>query len=176
LLAQLSEARSLGFAAKPVLVGPVTYLALGKAQDDSDKLALLPRLLPVYQQLLAALAQAGAEWVQLDEPVLVTELDAAWQAALTTAYAALQGAGPKILVATYFGRLGENLKLAASLPVDGIHLDVVNAGAEVDSLLAALPESRVLSLGVVNGRNIWRCDLSAILDRLEGYASTQTAA
>jgi 5-methyltetrahydropteroyltriglutamate--homocysteine methyltransferase len=152
---------------KPVIVGPVTYLHLGKAKDDSDKLALLPRLLPVYRELLAVLAAEGADWVQLDEPVLVTELDAKWQTALRTAYDALHGAGPKLLLATYFGRLGENLALTVSLPVDGIHLDAINARSEIDGLLAALPKSSVLSLGVVNGRNIWRADLESILDYLE---------
>ncbi|HET8935174.1 MAG TPA: 5-methyltetrahydropteroyltriglutamate--homocysteine S-methyltransferase [Polyangiales bacterium] len=169
LLAQLAEARAQGVKAKPVIVGPVTYLALGKTKDESDKLALLPKLLPVYRALLVALAEAGAEWVQVDEPVLVTELDAKWQAAFTTAYAALTGAGPKLLVASYFGRLSENLALAASLPVDGIHLDAVCASNEIESLLAKLPEGRVLSLGVVNGRNIWRADLHAILDRIEPF-------
>jgi 5-methyltetrahydropteroyltriglutamate--homocysteine methyltransferase len=167
LLSQLREARALGVKIKPVIVGPVTYLHLGKAKDDSDKLALLPRLLPVYRELLAVLAAEGADWVQLDEPVLVTELDAKWQTALRTAYDALHGAGPKLLLATYFGRLGENLALTASLPVDGIHLDAINARSEIDGLLAALPKSSVLSLGVVNGRNIWRADLESILDYLE---------
>jgi len=167
LVSQLREARALGVKVKPVVVGPVTYLHLGKAKDDSDKLALLPRLLPIYRELLSVLAREGAEWVQLDEPVLVTELDAKWQTALRTAYGSLKGAGPKLLLATYFGRLGENLALAASLPVDGIHLDAINARGEIDSLLAALPKSSVLSLGVVNGRNIWRADLEAILDYLE---------
>ena len=167
LLGELAEARAQGISAKPVIIGPVTYLAIGKAKDDSDKLALLPKLLPVYRELLAALAAAGAQWVQVDEPVLVTELDAAWQAAFETAYEALSGAGPRLLIATYFGRLSGNLALAMSLPVDGLHLDAVNADSEVEAVLARLPEGRVLSLGVVNGRNIWRADLERILARLE---------
>ncbi len=167
LVAQLREARALGLQAKPVLVGPVTYLYLGKAKDDSDKLALLPRLLPIYRELLSTLAAEGAEWVQLDEPVLVTELDAKWQTALRSAYDTLEHAGSKLLLATYFGRLGDNLALAARLPVDGVHLDAINARQEIDGLIAALPETSVLSLGVVNGRNIWRADLEAVLDYLE---------
>ncbi|MCL6487202.1 MAG: 5-methyltetrahydropteroyltriglutamate--homocysteine S-methyltransferase, partial [Janthinobacterium lividum] len=89
LLQQLAQARQLGVKTKPVLIGPVTYLWLGKAKDNSDKLALLQGLLPVYVQLLQALAAQGVEWVQIDEPILVTELDSAWQQALVTAYDAL---------------------------------------------------------------------------------------
>jgi methionine synthase II (cobalamin-independent) len=92
LLEQLAEAKAQGVKAKPVIVGPVTYLALGKAKDESDKLALLPRLLPVYAQLLATLAAQGVEWVQIDEPLLVTELDAEWQHAYNTAYHQLKAA------------------------------------------------------------------------------------
>lgn len=167
LLAQLAEARKAGVSAKPVLIGPVSYLWLGKAKDGSDRLALLPKLLPVYRELLATLAREGADWVQIDEPALVTELEPAWQQAYRSAYEALKGAGSKLLLTTYFGRLGENLELAAALPVDGIHLDAVSARGEVDRLLTALPEGGVLSLGVVSGRNIWKADLSQVLDYLE---------
>lgn len=168
LLAQLAEARQLGVKAKPVLIGPVTYLWLGKAKDDSNKLALLERLLPVYVQLLQQLAQQGVEWVQIDEPILVTELDSAWQQALRTACEALaKGGNVRLLLATYFGKLQENLPLACSLPVDGLHLDAINAREEVGQVSAALPPSSVISLGVVNGRNIWKTDLNATLDWLE---------
>ena len=170
LLAQLAEAQAQGVKAKPVIVGPVTYLALGKAKDDSDKLALLPRLLPVYAELLATLAAHGVEWVQIDEPVLVTELDAAWQEAFGTAYAALNTGKVQLLLATYFGALKENLSLAASLPVQGLHLDAINARDEVTTLIAALPADSVLSLGVINGRNIWKTDLTATLDWLAPVA------
>jgi 5-methyltetrahydropteroyltriglutamate--homocysteine methyltransferase len=172
IVAHLREARAQGVKAKPVVIGPVTYLWASKTKDGSDRLALLPRLLPVYRELLAALYAEGAEWVQIDEPVLVTELDARWRDALRTTYDALKGAGPKRLLTTYFGRLGDNLALAASLPVDGIHLDAVNARDEIEPLLAALPQGRVLSLGVVNGRNVWRADLEAILDVLEPIQKT----
>ena len=100
LLEQLAEAKAQGVPAKPVIVGPVTYLALGKAKDESDKLALLDRILPVYAQLLDTLADQGVEWVQIDEPILVTELDAAWQAALATAYDALKASRVKLLLAS----------------------------------------------------------------------------
>ena len=170
LLAQLAEARAQGAAAKPVIVGPVTYLALGKAKDDSDKLALLPRLLPVYVELLATLAAQGVEWVQIDEPTLVTELSVEWQQAYTTAYQALATGKVKLLLATYFGQLQDNLPLACKLPVQGLHLDAINARAEVDAVIAQLPHERVLSLGVINGRNIWKTDLNAVLDWLEPVA------
>ena len=176
LLAQLAQARQLGVKAKPVLIGPVTYLWLGKAKDDSDKLALLSRLLPVYAQLLQQLAGQGVEWLQIDEPILVTELDSAWQQALRTAYEALgQGGNLKLLLATYFGQLQDNLPLACSLPVQGLHLDAINARDEAGQVIAALPASSVLSLGVVNGRNIWKTDLNATLDWLEPvYAQLQS--
>jgi 5-methyltetrahydropteroyltriglutamate--homocysteine methyltransferase len=167
LLAELREARELGVKAKPVVIGPVTYLWLGKASDGSDKLLLLPKLLLAYRELLGRLSAEGAPWVQIDEPSLVTELDRTWQDAFRTAYEALAGAGPKLLLTTYFGRLGENLEMVTSLSVDGIHLDAVNARAEIDPLLETLPDDRVLSLGVLNGRNVWKADLGAILDDLE---------
>ncbi|HRQ81763.1 MAG TPA: 5-methyltetrahydropteroyltriglutamate--homocysteine S-methyltransferase, partial [Azospirillaceae bacterium] len=170
LLGQLAEAQAQGVKAKPVIIGPLTYLAIGKAKDDSDKLALLPRLLPVYAELLAALATAGAEWVQIDEPILVTELEPAWRDAFAAAYRILGGAPVKLLLATYFGQLKENLPLAAGLPVQGVHLDAVNARDEVDALIESLPADRVVSLGVVNGRNIWKTDLAATLDWLEPVA------
>ena len=170
LLAELDEARRLGVKAKPVIIGPVTYLSIGKSKDDSDRLALLPRLLPVYAELLALLAAQGVEWVQVDEPVLVTELDAAWRQAFATAYEALAAGQVKLLLATYFGPLQDNLTLACRLPVQGLHLDAVNARAEVEAAIAQLPADRVLSLGVINGRNIWKSDLVAILDWLEPVA------
>ncbi|MBW4789279.1 5-methyltetrahydropteroyltriglutamate--homocysteine S-methyltransferase [Alcaligenes faecalis subsp. faecalis] len=170
LLEQLAEANAQGVKAKPVIIGPVTYLALGKAKDESNKLALLDRLLPVYVQLLDTLAKAGVEWVQIDEPILVTELDADWQQAFKTAYQQLKSAGMKLLVATYFGQLLENAALAASLPVAGLHVDAINDRDGVDALLKLLGDEKVLSLGVINGRNIWKTDLTAVLDWVEPIA------
>jgi len=172
LLEQLAEARRAGVPAKPVLIGPVTYLWLGKTKDGSDRLSLLRGLLPVYRELLATLQREGVDWVQIDEPALVTELGPDWQRAYHTAYDALKGAGSRLLLTTYFGRLSENLELATSLPVDGIHLDAVSARDELDALLSNLPEGRVLSLGVVSGRNIWKADLNRLLDYLEPLHQT----
>jgi len=171
LLEQLAEAKAQGVRAKPVIIGPVTYLALGKSKDGADKLTLLPRLLPVYAELLATLAANGVQWVQIDEPILVTELEPAWRQAFTTAYQALNTGKVKLLLATYFGQLLENLPLVCSLPVQGVHLDTSNARQEVDALVAQMPADRVLSLGVINGRNIWKTDLNALLDWLEPLVS-----
>ena len=167
LLAQLEQAVAAGVRAKPVIIGPLTYLWLGKARDDSDKLALLPRLLPVYAALFERLAAEGVEWVQVDEPVLVTELAPAWQAAFRTAYAALETSSIKLLLTTYFGPLEDNLELACGLPVQGLHVDAVSGRAEVERVIYHLPADKILSLGVINGRNIWKTDLHATLEWLE---------
>jgi len=167
ILEQLAEARAQGITAKPVIIGPVTYLWLGKAKDDSDRLVLLEKLLPVYSELLEKLATAGAEWVQIDEPALVTELDADWKHAFILAYHELKTAPVKLLLTTYFGELRENLQLACELPVAGVHLDAVSAHGEFTRLADWLPAHKVLSLGVINGRNIWKTDLNATLDLIE---------
>jgi 5-methyltetrahydropteroyltriglutamate--homocysteine methyltransferase len=168
LLEQLDEAVSHGVRRpKPVIIGPVSYLWIGKTTDHSEKLAVLPRLLPLYAELLDALAAQGVEWVQVDEPALVTELSADWQNAFQTAYAALSTGKVKLLLATYFGQLLENLPLTCDLPVQGLHIDTINAPDEVSTVIGRLPADRVLSLGVINGRNIWKTDLASVLDWLE---------
>ena len=167
LLAQLAEAQAQGVKAKPIIIGPVTYLWLGKTSDGSNRLDLLERLLPAYSQLLEALADAGADWVQIDEPALVTDLDANWRYAFNLAYHQLKANRPKLLLATYFGELRDNLQLACELPVAGLHIDAVSAPAEVSRVADWLPSHKILSLGVINGRNIWKSDLNNILDWLE---------
>ena len=175
ILAQLAEARAQGVAAKPVLLGPVSYLALGKVRDaahpDLDRLSLLPRLLPVYTELLQVLADAGVEWVQIDEPILVTELSPDWQHALNLAYHHLKSVRIKVLLATYFGPLKENAWLAANLPVAGLHLDAIRGREDAKPLLNLLPAHKVLSLGVIDGRNIWKTDLEEVLAWLEPVAA-----
>ena len=171
LLQQLAQAQGQQVKAKPVIIGPVTYLALGKAKDDSNKLALLPQLLQVYAQLLETLAAQGVEWVQVDEPLLVTELDADWQHVYNLAYHQLKACRVKLLVATYFGALQDNKHLAANLPVAGLHVDAVNGSRDdVQQLVGLLPGSKVLSIGVISGRNIWKTDLHQVLDWLEPLA------
>ena len=163
-VAEFLEAKALGHNARPVLLGPVSFLLLSKAVDDSDRLLLLDRLLPVYVALLGKLKQAGAEWVQIDEPCLVLDQDSDDHAAYRAAYAALAGADrPKLLLATYFGALGDNLALANELPIDGIHVDLVRAPDQLEAVLLTLPPERVLSLGIVDGRNVWRTDLDRAL-------------
>ncbi|WP_114240662.1 5-methyltetrahydropteroyltriglutamate--homocysteine S-methyltransferase [Dyella sp. C9] len=163
-VAEYLEAREQGLQARPVLLGPVSFLLLSKTVDGSDRLALLDRLLPVYAELLAKLKQAGAEWVQIDEPCLVLDQDGDDHAAYRKAYTTLAaGERPKLLLATYFGALGDNLALVASLPVDGLHVDLVRAPGQLDAVLDALGESKLLSVGVVDGRNVWRTDLDQAL-------------
>ena len=168
------EARALGIHTRPVLLGPVTFLKLGKARSgDFDPRALLGALLPVYAEVLTRLADAGADWVQIDEPCLVLDLDDKDRAALHVAYAALAKAEPriKLMLTTYFGGLGDNLVTALALPVAGLHLDLVRAPDQLDLVTAAALPDLTLSLGVIDGRNIWRADLEAILDRLEPLAA-----
>ncbi len=165
LFEEVEEALALGYAVKPVLIGPLTYLWLGKAKGEAfDKLELLERLLPVYGEVLDRLAAQGVEWVQIDEPILALDLPQDWKNAFERAYNLLQRAPLKKLVATYFGGLEDNLSLAAALPVDGLHIDLVRAPEQYPLILDWLPTYKVLSLGLVNGRNVWRCDLEKALE------------
>src|SRR6267142_1250901 len=174
---EFQEAKALGIHTKPVLIGPVTFLLLGKARTARfDRLTLLDTLLPVYADVLSRLAAAGATWVQLDEPCLALDRTPAERAAFVRAYRFLAERVPKlkILVATYFAGLDDNLPTALELPVAGLHLDMVRAagGGRFDALLQAWPagggrEGKVLSLGVIDGRNIWKADLPAVLRQLE---------
>jgi 5-methyltetrahydropteroyltriglutamate--homocysteine methyltransferase len=159
-LEDYKEAKFLGIDTRPVLIGPVTFLKLAKMRDGSKRWALLPRLLAVYRAVLVSLAQAGAEWVQIDEPVLVSDLDDAARAALKAAYAALADVPVKIMLATYFGAMGDNLPALAGLPVQGVHVDLVRAPGQLEAVCQALPRDTLLSLGVVNGRNIWKTALT----------------
>ena len=159
------EASAIGIDTRPVLVGPVTFLSLSKTKDNSDALNLLDRLLPAYQELLKKLAQAGASAVQLDEPILATDLSASQREAFRVAYRALADAtsGLDLTVAAYYGALGENLSVALNLPIGGLHLDLVRGASDLEAALAEAPTGLTLSLGLVDGRNIWRADLSKAL-------------
>ena len=166
---EYEEAKALGYQTRPVLVGPVTFLKLAKSKDAGfDPISLLDRLVPVYIEVLRELAKRGAEWVQIDEPCLVLDLDAAAQRALQQAYTAFAKEVPQmnIMLASYFGALGSNRDTAFALPVAGLHLDLVRAPEQLDDV-AKLPGDRIVSLGVIDGRNIWRADLTKILDRIE---------
>lgn len=174
LMQQIEAARQQSIPVKPVILGPVSYLWLGKCKDAVDKQALLDGLIQVYEQLFQALHAAGVTWVQIDEPVLVTELEESWQHAMRKTYYQLQAAPVKLMLTTYFGQLQENLQLACELPVAGLHLDAVMAEDEVVKVFDWLPAHKILSLGVIDGRNIWKTDLNAALDWLEPiYARLQ---
>lgn len=164
LFAELAEAQAQQHSAKVVLVGPVSFLWLGKSKRDGfDRLSLLGRLIPVYLELLTRLAARGVTCVQMDEPVLGLDLPPAWADALRRTYATLAAAGQHILLATYFSPLRENLTLACELPVSGLHIDAVRAPEELLAVAAQLPAERDLSVGIVDGRNIWRTDLDQAL-------------
>jgi len=168
------EAKAQGIKTRPVLVGPVSYLLLGKAKGDFDPLTLLPRLLPVYAEVLRALARAGATWVQLDEPCLVTDLSDEARAAYDHAYRVLTDVVPpiKVMLTTYFGGLDDNLDTVLRLPVHGLHIDLVRAPDQLQAVVERSRPDLVLSLGVIDGRNVWKADLNAILDRIEPVAAS----
>ena len=170
IIDQITEAKNLGLKPKPVIIGPVTYLAIGKEKDNSNKLDLLPKLLDTYFELLEVLVAQNIEWVQIDEPILVTELSDELKKAFEISYTKLNNPKLKILLATYFGSLQDNLETISKLPIAGLHIDAVNGGAEVDAVISKM-SGKVISLGVVNGRNIWKSDLNAILDWVEPIAN-----
>ncbi|WP_447728795.1 5-methyltetrahydropteroyltriglutamate--homocysteine S-methyltransferase [Sphingomonas koreensis] len=164
------EAKAQGYETRPVLLGPVTWLSLVKA-SGVDPFDYLDELLGLYGVILGHLAHAGAEWVQIDEPILVTDLTEQQRRAFTRAYARLARSTPQIMLTTYFGGLGDNLGLATALPVAGLHIDLIRAPEQLDAVLKAAPKTLALSLGVIDGRNIWRADLAALLDRVEPLAA-----
>ncbi len=166
LFDEVAEALALGHAVKATLIGPLTFLWLGKAAAGADRLDLLDRLLPVYGAVLARLKALGVAWVQLEEPILGLDLPAPWRNAFESAYWQLNQAGAPLLLATYFSPLEDNLSLACRLPVAGLHVDGVRAPQELINVADWLPAHKVLSVGIVDGRNIWRTDLDAALERL----------
>ncbi|MEQ1748020.1 MAG: 5-methyltetrahydropteroyltriglutamate--homocysteine S-methyltransferase [Prosthecobacter sp.] len=166
---EFEEAKELGFIAKPVLPGPVTYLSLGKAQDsqhpDFDRWSLLDGLVSVYEQILQRLAAQGADWVQIDEPIFGLDLTQPQKDAMLDAWSRLAKAAPslKIIVASYFGPLQDNLPLFFNLPAQVFHSDFVRGAGDFDAALDAVPAGKILSLGVVEGRNIWKNDFAKSL-------------
>lgn len=166
--AQFREALALGIATRPVVIGPLSFLRLAKRTDGGRTIELLDAVLPAYADWLADLAGTGATEIQLDEPALVLDLSPAEADGYRRAYARLRDAVPgvQLCVATYFGGLGDNLELAVGLPIDALHVDLVRDPSQLDAVLAAAPASLRLSLGVVDGRNVWRTDLTAAYQRL----------
>src|SRR4029077_5365455 len=162
---ELREAQALGIATRPVLLGPITFLHLAKRTDEGDPLELLGDLLPAYEALVADLGASRATAPQLGQPALVLDLREAEQRAYEVAYGRIRDAagGAELMLATYFGSLGSNAPAALSLPVDVVHLDLVRSPGQLGELLGEVPARLGLSLGVVDGRNVWRGDLGTAL-------------
>ncbi|MFM2478256.1 5-methyltetrahydropteroyltriglutamate--homocysteine S-methyltransferase [Celerinatantimonas sp. MCCC 1A17872] len=166
LLEQIDEAKAQSLPIKAVVTGPLTFLYLGRFEHE-QKLLLLPALLKGYQQLLAKIAEKGVDWVQIDEPILALELEPAWHQAFADAYQTLGQSPVKLLLTSYFGSISIPLSDIAKWPVSGIHLDLIRAPEQLDAALNQWPIDKVFSLGVIDGRNIWRSDLNYWLDILE---------
>ncbi|WP_114764308.1 5-methyltetrahydropteroyltriglutamate--homocysteine S-methyltransferase [Vibrio rhodolitus] len=167
LFEEVNEATKAGHKVKPVLLGPLSYLYLGKEVDEGfDRLTLLPRLLTAYQAILAKLAKHGVEWVQIDEPILGLELEKRWADSFKLAYQVIRS-DVKVLLTTYFDSVEESLDRIVELNVDGLHVDLSAAPEQLEAIVAKLPQEWVLSAGVVNGRNVWRADLAKQLALLE---------
>ena len=169
LLAELEEAQALGLQARPVILGPVSFLLLAKSPTaDYAPLQALDKILPVYTALFAELHRRNIKWVQLDEPFLVTDLGAAERKAFTHAFKTLSaGKRPHVMLTSYFDALGENADLALASGFEGLHVDLCRAPEQLDKVLRDLPKTMSLSLGLINGRNIWRADLDAALSTIE---------
>lgn len=167
---EFSEAKAAGIHTRPVLIGPITYLLSGRkiGNFEACKCSLAPTIVPVYIEILKKLQSLGADWVQIDEPFLCMDLKDTHKQAYKEAYAQIAKAVPeiKIMLATYFEGLRDNTDLAFSLPVAGIHIDLVRAPDQLDAALNKAGD-KVLSLGLVDGRNIWKNDLSASLAIVE---------
>jgi len=166
------EAKALGIQTRPVLLGPVSFLLLGKSKEPSlHPLSLLGRLLPVYADILQRLENVGAEWVQMDEPCLALDLTPAALSAFASAYGQFRFTRLRVLVATYFGGLRDNLTTALGLPVAALHVDLVRASEQLVPVLEKIPSGLTLSLGVVDGRNVWKTDLERALDLVQQAVS-----
>ena len=171
---EFAEAKAQGIVTKPVMVGPATYLTLGKVTDGSDlnKFDLADSLIDVYVQIAEKLAADGAEWLQIDEPIFSLDLDDTQRGVIEKAYARLaQVDGIKIMVANYFGGLADNMELFTALPVAALHIDAVRGLEEAEVVAARLDDSKYLSVGIIDGRNIWKTDLeraSNVLQTIKG--------
>lgn len=166
LFEELAQAQALGFRAKVSLIGPLSLLYLGKVKSaQGQALDYLHKLLPAYQKVLARLKQQGVEWVQIEEPILSLDLSQEWLRAFQPTYEALNAipdGAPKLLLTTYFESVQEHAALLHSLPIAGLHVDLVRAPQQLDALVKDWPQERVLSAGIIDGRNIWRADLTAL--------------
>ncbi len=168
---ELKEAASHGVHTRPVLIGPVSFLLLGKG-DGIEPLDLLDKLLPVYSQLLDNLAKAGADWVQLDEPFLALDIEKDAQKAFSNAYEQLaeKNKNINIIVATYFGDLRGNTDLACSLPVEGLHIDLRAGAGQHERVVSQISDEKYLSIGIVDGRNVWKNSFAKTIELVEAIA------
>ncbi|EEB07207.2 homocysteine methyltransferase [Schizosaccharomyces japonicus yFS275] len=166
---EFNEAKAAGINTRPVLLGPLTFLHLAKATKDSKvkPIALLSKLVPVYVELIGKLVAAGAEWIQVDEPILVLDLPTEILEGFKPAYEAIGKAGAKIMLATYFGALKNNVEVLKGLPVAGIHADLVRSPQNLDAVLPILSKEQVFSAGVVSGRNIWKTNFQKAIALVE---------
>ncbi|AZA49929.1 5-methyltetrahydropteroyltriglutamate--homocysteine S-methyltransferase [Chryseobacterium carnipullorum] len=170
IIQEFISAKQAGINAKPVIIGLLTYLLLGKEKEEGfDKLDLAQNLLPVYIQILKELENHGAEYIQFDEPFLALDLNEKAKKTYQLIYTEIRKQFPnlKFILATYFDGLKDNLSLAASLPVDVLHIDLVRAPEQLDEALQAIPQTLSLSLGIVDGRNIWKNDFETSLQFIE---------
>lgn len=171
VIAEAREAKAAGVDAKPTLLGPVTLLRLGKVKGEAfDRLSLLPALTAAYQSILRELGNEGVVWAQLDEPILAMDLEEEWLGAFASAYKELAETGVKIVLGTYFGSVEERLPMLKKLPVNGLHIDCVRAPEQMDAFVEKWPDNKALSLGVIDGRNVWAADLRALAERLKPAA------
>ena len=173
LIAQIKEARALGHDIKPTLVGPLTLLWLGKKKEEFGcrVATLLPKLLPAYAQLLRELAAEGVDWIQIDEPILAVDAPKPYLDAFPAVYKELANTGVRIIIGTYFASVAEHLNLLKNLPVHGVHIDAVRAPESVAVFADAWPANKVLSVGLIDGRNVWRANLSKVIDTLAPVAA-----
>ena len=170
LIAQIKEAKSQGHDIKPTLVGPITLTYLGKKKEDFGcriEKILLPKLLPAYAQLLRELAAEGVDWIQIDEPILATDVAQVWLDAFAPVYKELANTGVRIILGTYFAGVAEHVKLLGSLPVHGVHIDCVRAPEQLAVFAEQFPTNKVLSVGLIDGRNVWKANLTQVIDTLE---------
>ena len=170
LIAQIKEAKAQGHDIKPTLVGPITLTYLGKKKEDFGcriEKILLPKLLPAYTQLLRELAAEGVDWIQIDEPILATDVAQVWLDAFAPVYKELANTGVRIILGTYFAGVAEHVKLLGSLPVHGVHIDCVRAPEQLAVFAEQFPTNKVLSVGLIDGRNVWKANLTQVIDTLE---------
>ena len=172
LIAQIKEAKATGHDIKPTLLGPISLLWLGKEKDTNlNRLELLSHLLPEYQKLLRELANAGVDWIQIDEPILAVDIAQEWVDAFVPTYQELAITGTRIIISTYFASVAEYLNLLKTLPVNGVHIDCVRAPEQLAKFANAWPENKVLSVGLIDGRNVWRANLRETIDLLAPIAT-----